>query len=298
MDSKNIMELEKGMKATNETTIGLKVETKVGLKPIFNTIAFEMKKQRKKFYFFLAVSIAIVVLMSYILQLIPGYLLSDTQAEFFSSGLIFISFITLFAACLFFSGIICSEFDKKTSYIVFPKINKYKFIIGKYLGNLLLVVIIVTVYYYILALFGLYYYGGPLNVRLLSSYGICVLYVICLSSFVTFFSSFLKNVNITIVVTLIILLIGFNIADTLVTVLLGEAFEPLYSIQYLGNLITSILANPFPDPRYQEFAVGPGDGFRFGTWITPSIFMGITLLTVYIFAYFTLAALLFKRRQL
>ncbi|GAG83750.1 unnamed protein product [marine sediment metagenome] len=92
----------------------------IGLTPIFNTIIFEMKKQRKKLYFFTMVTILVAVLLSYVLNLFPENLLSDTQAEFFSSGLGFISFITLFAACMFFSGIICSEFNKRTGFIVFP----------------------------------------------------------------------------------------------------------------------------------------------------------------------------------
>ncbi len=275
-----------------------------GLTPIFHTIIFEMKKQRKKLYFFTVVTILIAVLISYILQLFPEYLLSDTQAEFFSGGLNFISFITLFAACLFFSGIICSEFNKRTGFIVFPKINKYKLIIGKYLGNLILVIIIVTIYYFVLGLFGFFYYGGPINIRIFYSYGFAILYVIALSSFVTLFSSFMKNVNVTIIITLIILLMGFNIADQIVTLIYADTFEPLYSLAYLGNLITSVLQNPFPDPRYVEYSfggMGPGGmggDFSFGTWVTPSIFMGTTLLLVYIVACFSLAAILFKRRQL
>ncbi|MHA1508974.1 MAG: ABC transporter permease [Promethearchaeota archaeon] len=275
----------------------------VGLGPIFHTIIFEMKKQRKKLYFFTLISLLIAVLLGYILQLFPDYLLSDTQAEYFSSGLGFISFITLFAACLFFSGIICSEFNKRTGFIVFPKINKYKLIIGKYLGNLILVVFIVTVYYIVLGLLGFYYYGGPINIRIFYSYGFAILYVIALSSFVTLFSSFMKNVNVTIIITLIILLMGFNIADQIVTLIFADSFEPLYSLAYLGKLVTSVLLNPFPDPRYIEFSFGGGPGgfgghFTVGNWITPSIFMGTTLLIVYIVAFFALAAILFKRRQL
>ena len=125
-------------------------ESLTGIKPILYTIVFEMKKQRKKLYFFSIIAIIVAVLLSYVLQLIPTFLLSDTQAEFFNTGLQFISFITLFAACLFFSGIICSEYDKKTGFIVFPKINKYKLILGKYFGNLTQVVIIITIYYFIL----------------------------------------------------------------------------------------------------------------------------------------------------
>ena len=279
-------------------------EALIGLTPIFHTLVFEMKKQRKKFYFFTIISLLIAVLLSYILHLFPDFLLADTQAEYFSSGLGFISFITLFAACLFFSGIICSEFNKRTGFIVFPKINKYKLIIGKYLGNLILVIFIVTVYYIVLGLFGFYYYGGPINFRIFYSYGFAILYVIALSSFVTLFSSFLKNVNVTIIITLIILLMGFNIADQIVTLIFADAFEPLYSLAYLGNLISSVLRNPFPDPRYVEFSfggMGPGGfggHFTIGSWVTPSIFMGTTLLLVYIVAFFALAAILFKRRQL
>jgi len=282
----------------------IRSEKNIGLKPILHTIIFQMKKQKKKFYFFIGVVILVAFLVGYLLQLIPGNLLSDTQAEFFSGGLSFISFITLFAACLFFSGIICSEFDKKTGFIVFPKINKYKLILGKYLGNLILVVSIVAIYYFLLALLGFYYYGGPINVRLFYSFGFAVLYVIALSSFVTLFSSFLRSVNITIIITLIILLIGLNIADQIITLVFRDAFEPLYSLSYLGNLITSILESPFPDPRYVEFSfggMGPGGfggNFTIGTWLTPSIGMGTTLLIVYIVACFALAALLFKRRQL
>ena len=282
----------------------IRKEIHIGFKPMLHTIIFQMKKQKKKFYFFLGVVILVAFLVGYLLQLIPGNLLSDTQAEFYSGGLGFISFITLFAACLFFSGIICSEFDKKTGFIVFPKINKYKLILGKYLGNLILVVSIVAIYYILLALLGFYYYGGPINIRLFYSFGFAVLYVIALSSFVTLFSSFLRSVNITIIITLIILLIGLNIADQIVTLVLRDAFEPLYSLSYLGNLITSILENPFPDPRYVEFSfggMGPGGfggNFTIGTWLTPSIGVGTTLLIVYIVACFALAALLFKRRQL
>jgi len=277
---------------------------KDGILPIYNTIIFEIKMQRKKFYFFFIITILVVILMGYILVLIPSNLLADTYVEFFSGGLTFIRFITLFAACLFFSGIICSEFDKRTGFIVFPKINKYKLILGKYLGNLVLVVSIVAIYYFLLAVFGIWYYGPVLNIRIFYSFGFAVLYVIMLSSFVTFFSSFLKNVNVTIILTLIILLIGFNIADSFVTLFLKDAFEPLYSLIYLGNLITSILQNPFPNPRYEEFSFGGtgpggmGGRFTIGNWITPSIEMGITLFVVYIVVFFVLAAYLFKRRQL
>lgn len=274
------------------------------IKPIFDTIVFEIKKQRKKFYFFFSITILIAFLFGYFLELIPENLLSDTYTEFFSGGLGFINFLALFSSCLFFSGIICSEFDKRTGFIVFPKINKFRFILGKYLGNLILVVSIIAIYYFLIGLLGFWYYGPALNIRIFYSFGFAVLYVVMLSSFVTFFSSFLKSNTITIIFTLIILLIGFNIADSIVTLILKDLFEPLYSLAYLGNLITSILEYPFPDPRYVEFSfggMGPGGmggDFTIGTWLTPSIEMGLIMFSIYIIVFFALAAYLFKRRQL
>lgn len=268
--------------------------------PIFHTIVFEIKKQRKKFYFFASITILIAFLVGYLLIQIPGNLLSDTFTQFVSGGLGFLSFLTLFSACLFFSGIICSEFYERTGFIVFPKINKYRLILGKYLGNLILVVSIVALYYFLLCLLGVLYYGPAITIRIFYSFGFAVLYVIMLSSLVTFFSSFMKNINLTIIVTLIILLIGFNIAESIITLIFRDAIEPLYSLSYLGNLITSILESDFPDPRYIErsFSGGGIGEFVIATWITPSIEMGITMFLIYIVVFFILAAYLFKRRQL
>ncbi len=277
-------------------------ELTVGLKPIYDTIIFEIKKQRKKFYVFLIIISLVIVLMTVSYGLTPSSLQQSTQIQFFINNLSFVfQFLRLFVAILFFSGIICSEFDKKTGHIVFPKINKYKLIAGKYLGNIILVVSIITIYYFMLGILGLYFFEESISVRFFYSYGIALLYVIVLSSFVTFFSSFMKSVTLTVVITLVLLLIVFGLVQLLLTFAFNGNIEPLYSLPYLSILITTILENPFPDPRYTEFGfggMGPGEGDTIRFWITPSVGMGITMLLVYMVVFFILAALLFKRRQL
>lgn len=271
-------------------------ELLIGLKPIYNTITFEIKKQRKKFFAFLV----LIIMVSIAIAVITGFVLPDTKLDFFFTSLFFIIFLEDFAACLFFSAIICSEFDKKTGYIVFPKINKYKLILGKYLGNLILVIILITSYYIILGLLGLFYYGGETSIRLFYSYLIALLYLSTLSSFVTFFSSFLKSVNGTIIITFILLLLGFLMIDQIIALIFAEKFEPLYSLAFLGNLIVNILADPFPNPRYVKVPFDPmnPDAGSMVQWLTPSIGVGITMLILFTVLFFTLAALLFKRRQL
>lgn len=275
-------------------------ELLIGLKPIYNTITFEIKKQRKKFFAFLVLTLIIAILIAVIVGLTPSTARPETSEDLFFIGLMFIIFIEIIIASLFFSAIICSEFDKKTGFIVFPKINKYKLIVGKYFGNLILVLIIITVYYLLIGLIGLFYYEGETSIRIFYSYGIALLYISALSSFVTFFSSFLKSVNATIVITFILLLFGFLLIDQLVALIFGENFEPLYSLAHLGNLIVNILSDPFPNPRYIEVffdPMNPGAG-SLVQWITPSIGMGITMMLLFTLLFFILAALLFKRRQL
>jgi len=248
-------------------------ELLIGLKPIYNTITFEIKKQRKKFFAFLVLIIMVSIAIAVITGLTPSQAQPDTLVDFFYTALYFIIFLEDLAACLFFSAIICSEFDKKTGFIVFPKLNKYKLIVGKYLGNLILVLILITSYYIIIGLTGLFYYGGKTSIRIFHSYIVALLFISALSSFVTFFSSFLKSVNGTIVITFVLLLFGFMIIDSLVGLIFAEKFEPLYSLAFLGNLIVNILADPFPNPRYIKVDFEPGnpDSGSIVQWLTPSI---------------------------
>jgi len=272
------------------------------VKPIVHAYVFELKQQWKKFVSFSVLSILIIFLMSYVMYaVVPSSLLPDTQTEYLTTGLTFLSmFIIVFASCFFFSGIICSEFDRKTGYIIFPKINKFKLIIGKYLGNLTLIIGVVIVYYVTLGLFCWYYYGVSVNLLFLASFAIAIVYILAVSSFVTLFSSFMKTVNMTIISTIMILFIGFQVADQLVTMFLPQ-FEPIYSMQYASNLIGSILEQPFPVERYAELSMmgpfGPDD-FSFKTWITPTFETGITVLIIYMSICLILASIIFKRRQL
>lgn len=269
------------------------------VKPVIHTFVFELKKQWKKFVGFLVISVFIVVLQSFILYtLFSDSLLPTTHSDYLSGGLIFLtSFIILFASCFFFAGIICAEFSDKTGYIIFPKINKYKLIIGKYLGNLFLETGVIAIFYFLVGFLSYFFYdqfSGTLLIRYFISFVFAFLYMIAMSSFVTFFSSFMRSVNVTIVSTIMILFIGFNISQSFLMMLAPE-IEPIYSLSYISTLITSILLIEFPDPNYSEISF---QNFTFRTWLTPTIEMGLLVLFLYITIGFILAAYLFKRRQL
>ena len=267
-------------------------------KPIFVAYIFELKKQWKKFIAFSIVSIVFVLLLSYLpYALIPDNPLPETQAEYFQSGLNFIIMIFLFAACFFFGGIICEEFGNKTGYLTFPIINKYKLIIGKYVGGLTLIVGVVGAFYLTLGILGFYYYGGPINYRFYYSFGIAVLYVLAVSSFVTCFSSFMKNVSMSIVSTIMVLLIANILVDWLLG-LLYPNFEPVYSLDHAAKLISYILEDEFPTKTADRYEELERRGFNQVVWLTPTIETGITIFLVYTFICLVVAAIIFKRRQL
>ena len=266
--------------------------------PVVTTYIFELKKQWKKFIIFSIVAISFVILLSYLpYALIPDNPLPDTQADYFQSGLNFIIMITIFGSCFFFSGIICSEYGEKTGFITFPIINKYKLVVGKYLGALTLMIGVITAFYTALGVLGIFWYGGPINYRYYYSFGIALLYLIAVSSFVTFFSSFMKSVNMTIVTTIMLLLIANMIVDSLVILLYPE-FEPIYSLNHNSGLISYILVEDFPtklEDRYEDLEFR---NFRRRIWLTPTIEGAITVFLLYTIVCLIVAAIIFKRRQL
>ena len=83
-------------------------------------------------------------------------------------------------------------------------------------------------------------------------------------------------------------------ADQLVTVFAPD-FEPIYSMQFASNLITSILELPFPEPRYTDITMRE---FTVRMWTTPTFETGITVLFIYMIVSLILASIIFKRRQL
>ena len=290
------MEVDKKMQILekNEKLKGIYVASL----PLTMTYIFELKKKWKRFVFFSAMAASFVILLSYLpYALIPDNPLPDTQSDYFQSGLNFIILITIFGSCFFFGDIICAEFGDKTGFITFPIINKYQLIVGKFLGSFTLMAGVAAIFYITLGLFGIFWYGGPVNYRYYYSFGIALLYMLACGSFVTMFSSFMTNVNMTIVSSLLLLLIANMIVDSLV-ILLYHEFEPIYSLNHASQLISYILVEDFPTKTADRYEDMEFRNFTRRRWLTPTVEMGITIFLAYTIICTITAALIFKRRQL
>lgn len=257
----------------------------LNLKPIFHTIQFEVKLNIRKFYIFSGFTIIFLILTNYLPYVINMRILPHSQDIFYVLALSFFLLILVFASSLFFSGIICSDYSKKTGLNLFPLIKKSHLFIGKYIACLILVFGIVSVQYVSMALLGYYFYGGPLLNTIYLSFGFAILYVLALASLISFISSFSSSELPVIILVNGLILIGFNIIDPIM--MLSFKVEPIYSFMYFYNLIQFVLYHNFSTmSRYET-----------GWWLFPAIEQAVISLLLYGFVLFILAFILYKRRQ-
>lgn len=274
-----------------------KNKTYLTLETIAVTIIFELKRQWKIFLGFAIASFVFVLSLSILpYVLIPDYPLPETQNAYFQEGLQFFIIIILIAACLFFSGIICSEYGNRTGYIVFPIIKKQKVFIGKFIGGLIYLYLIIGVFYLTLGLAGLAFYGELIDLYFISlSFAlICCLAICC---FISLMSSVLKNTTISIVVSITILLVGDRIFSTLIS-LVAPDFEPLFSLNYASNILIYVFEDDFLLGVMVRFREQYRMGFETIVWLTPSLEAGLAIFISYMGISLVPTFLFLKRRQL
>jgi ABC-type transport system involved in multi-copper enzyme maturation permease subunit len=256
------------------------------VRPILSTIYLELKLQKLKFIIFSSVSIVLYILIG----LIPyiSYTPSN-QATYLQNASSFYIFMVILSIGIFFSSIICSEYQRKTGLTIFPLINKTQLIIGKYIANYILVIGIGAIYFSFMGIFNYYFYGGPILYTIFISFSFLALYLLALASFTTFLSSFMpSNLPVFAIITGFLLLGSLVIDPVLRT--LGANLEPFYSISYLYNIVSYTLYPNFSSiERYYE---------RGNIWMFPSAEGAIIMLTIYAIVFFLLAYLIFRRRQL
>ncbi len=261
----------------------------IRIKPVFYTLIFEIKLQVKKFVILSLATILLLTLNSYIAYILSSFQpLPYSQVDFYMLGYSYFIIIIVLAVSFFFGGIICSEFKNKTGVAVLPLANRYKLLIGKYFANLILVIGITAIHYLTMALFGYNFYGGPLLKTLVYSFGFAVLFILALSSIVTFLSSFMPSIASVSVIMAFYVFIGDSILSSIIMGINSE-LEPLYSFYYLFSIIGYIF--------YPEFSTMERINPYTGRWLFPSIEGAFVVLSLIAIIFFILSSLLFKRRE-
>ena len=266
----------------------------VNLKVVSHSILFEVKLQKKKFYIFSIITIVLFFLNSIVSYVFISYMtLPYSQFDFYQSLIVSFMTILFLTTGFFFSGIICTEFKKKTGLTLLPLIEKHNLIIGKYIANYILVIGIAAIQYFLIALLTFYFYAEPIPPSLFLSFGYLALYILALASVTTFLSSFMPSAGSVLIIIIALILFGFSIIDVFVT---PTHIEPLYSLTYLYNIISNIIYPEFSTmKRYYEYIQ---NNITHRVWSFPSAEGALICLALYAIVFFLLGYLLFKRRQL
>ncbi len=193
--------------------------------------------------------------------------------------------------CAFIGGdAIAMDFGSGTGYfmLVLP-VRRSVLLLGRYVAAcavsfcLLLVV-------YATALLGASYFFGAGAIpwgTVAQSLGLALLYVLAVVATAFFFSSFFRSPAMSMVVTILILFLGFDIAQSIVSV---AGVEPWFSILYAGDVITTVIV-----PVAHKTTTGMGR-FHFTTF-SPYIWEGAVIMLAYFVVFLGISLWIYQRKE-
>ncbi len=276
------------------------------LTQIADTIVFDLQKNLRIFMIMFLTFLGIFILSFIIqeLQYVQDVPLPDDPIDYMQNYLSFFGFILMLSTALLAGSIIAEDFHRQTSNLIFPKISKIRLFIGRIISRYSMIVFLISFYYFLISLVTFLQYEET-PVVLWNSLGWALLYAFMLFSFVTFLSSFMKSTTLSIVISLVFLLIVFDIIISLLMFSGSKDIEPLFILTYYGYIITSCM--DMPDPRYLENIIaiplgGDIEGMEdlsltFIIWLTPSEMAAFIGMVSFSLAFISFAMIFYRRRQ-
>ncbi len=259
--------------------------------PFLRTYLLELRLRWKKVLILSIVSVVFVLFFSFF------YPYHFDEGEFFRYEITFFRFFIIFVSCFFFSDIVCSEFANKTGYILFPKINKYKLIVGKYIANLSIIIFLVIIHYLTLNIPVMVIYDTVIPESYISL-GIAIFYTITLSALILLFSTIMPKANLTTIIVILIYLVGFPVLEQVLTAI-NQEIEPIFSLNFIGNLINFAIPGYVLEGQRWFWVYYAGDLLPpVKVWRTPTMEVGILIMSLYIAVSFLFTFLALKRKEL
>jgi ABC-2 type transport system permease protein len=201
----------------------------------------------RRFYALLAIVLIIGVLITTAIDYYrPAEMLTDPLTLLGTIWGRFVGLIVVLAAAFFGGDAISGEFQGRTGYFLVPNpIRRSAIYTGKWIAAFVASTIILGIFAFFAAVNGIYYFGTSLPSEFLQSVLYAWIYLISALSLTFAFSSLFKSSSISILMSVILLLIVFNIVDTVSSLVAG--IEPWFSITYGAGIVANVLTVPFPD---------------------------------------------------
>src|SRR5579864_8300386 len=172
-----------------------------------------------------------------------------------------ITFVIILSGIFYGGDSISGEFQNKTGYfLVGNPIRRSSIYVGKWIAALIASLIIVGIFTAIMLANGFYYLGASIPMQFDEAFIFTIGYLISALGFTFFFSSLFKSSAFSILVTVILLLFGFTLIDTLVTNI--AHIEPWFTLSYGSGIISNVFTVPYP-PHLTTIGPGAGGGGGF-----------------------------------
>jgi ABC-2 type transport system permease protein len=257
----------------------------------------------RRFLIMLIITLLIAALLTIIVawRRPEGFLVSNLG--FYSSWWGTSVTLVIILAGIFFGGdAISGEFQNKTGYFGIPNpIRRSSVYIGKWLSAFLAATAILVVFTVITIANGVYYsitianFGSGLPYQFVYSLLFAWFYLAAVMGLTFFFSSLFKSSSISILVTVILLLFGFTLIQTLVSDLVG--IEPWFVLTYGSGIIGSILNATYP-PSKLVTSTPFGNGHTITTTtFYASVPQGLAIIGLYFIIMTILGLILFERKE-
>jgi ABC-2 type transport system permease protein len=206
-----------------------------------------------------------------------------------------ITFVIILSGIFFGGDAISGEFQNKTGYFGIPNpIRRSSIYVGKWLSAFLAATAILIVFTVITIANGVYYFGSS---GVPSQFGWSLLfawfYLAAVMGLTFFFSSLFKSSSISILVTVILLLFGFTLIQTLVSDLV--VYEPWFVLTYGAGIISNILSDPYPPHESQQ--PSPFGRHTITTTFYATVPQGLAIIGLYFIITTILGLILFERKE-
>ena len=284
---------------TTDSSLGRnKVPTSISQVGIITKYELLNYFRSRRFFVLLTIAVAIAGVLTAVVAYYGVETFGSTVLQFYSRwwGLS-ATYVIIFCAIFFGGDSISGEFQNKTEYfLVGNPLRRSSIYIGKWFAALTASLIIFGVFTAITLGNGIYYFGADVPYQFGESALFCLVYLAAILGFTFFFSSLFKSSSMSILVTAILLLFGFNIISALVTNIAHE--EPWFLLPYGAQIIGNILNDPYPQ---HEITVtgrfGPGGGIVSFTSYNATIPQGLAIMVIYFVVTAVLGLVLFERKE-
>jgi ABC-2 type transport system permease protein len=254
-----------------------------------NAIQYELRKHLRRRRLAIAIILAVVLpILFYTIPKIWDIGFPDTSESFATRNLGFVNLLIIISAALFAGDAISGEFEKKTALLTFSTPQRRTSIfVGKYIAALFAIFVIVSLYYIIttVEIAGIY---GMDNIpyELVKSYLLALLYVCSVLGLTFFFSSILKSVMSSTLLSFFSLMMILPIVSMLLTV---AEIEPWFIVTYSAGLITNVFG-------LSSIMMGHGDEVG-GTTYTPNFATGVEVMAAYAIILFIISIIIAVRKD-